>query len=172
MSTVVAFCSSEPAVLDAYADWQSEMHEHLERIRALQKVYDPDCELTVRGWGTRFGYLEGDTGATVPEGWRRSPSGHILPDKRLKLGKQAATAIEALNGEAPSSFTSRPIGMPSRAFVGNHLYEPGAFQHDGAVFVHWGGMPEDVDAQLWTEILLSQFYAAQEAYEAAEAGSR
>ena len=82
MSTVVAFRSTAPAVVEAYLDWQREMAGHSERLREFQRLYDPRGVLTMRvRRGLRFVFFEGDS---VPAGWRRASTGHIFPDKRLK----------------------------------------------------------------------------------------
>lgn len=166
--TVVAFRSEDAGVLAGYEAWEAEAREQQERIADFTTRYDLDGSLTLRAWswpGWRFAYFEGEK---LPQGWRET-DGRILPDKRLKAGKAAAADIDALNAGAPKSLISHVEGMPHRAMRGSHVGSPGAFRHNGAVYVHWSVMPEGVDGAIWDELKLSEFYAAQESYEADEA---
>lgn len=134
------------------------------RIRAFKEQVDPadDLSLHVRR-NCRPAYFSGDV---VPQGWRRNGNGNIVPNKRLKAGKAAQAQLDELNRQAPRDLSARLKGMPDRAFAGNHLYEPGAFKHEGAIYVYWGGAPEDVDLEVWDELKLSELYAAKEAHDA------
>lgn len=161
----VAYRTDLPEILSIHAEWVAAMNEHHARLMEFKRAHDPEDVLVMRVWEhRRFAYFEdGD----APDGWRRGKGGRIVPDKRLKTGKQIAANIKALDDAAPQSLRSLLTGMPDHAFIGSRLLSPGVFVHDGAVYVHWDDRPEEVDKAIWTEIKQSELYAAMESYEEA-----
>jgi hypothetical protein len=167
--TTVAYRSASPAAVEAWKTWQADMKSQQERVAEFIARHNPDGALDARVWhspGYRFAYFEGDT---APEGWRKSPNGRILPDKRTKPGKAAAGELGALTTEGPGALVSRLDGMPEHAVANGRMYSPGSFFHDGAVYVSWGARPEEEPSSEWEELKLSEFYAAKEAYDPAHA---
>ena len=161
-NVVVGYRTTNPGVLAVWDKWQDEMQAQHARIRAFKDSVDPEDRLQLRARRNSVPvYFSGDV---VPHGWRRTAKGWIVPNKRLKAGKEAQATLDELRRSAPD-LSSRLMGMPDHAIVGNHFYEPGAFKHDGAIYVYWGGMPEGVDSEVWSELKLSEFYAAQEAHD-------
>lgn len=165
----VTYRSDKPGILEAYQQWVDDMREHGERLRAFNDKYNPDGKLEFRVREHRtFAYFTRPNLEAIPEGWRITGDlGAIVPNKRLKAGKQAEADIDALNKSAPKGLTHRMDGMPDHVFRGNTWATPGAFRWDGAIYVYWSQRPEDVDSAIWTELKLSEFYAAHEACEAA-----
>jgi hypothetical protein len=164
MKATIGYRTTHPEVLTAWDAWQDEMRAHHARIRAFKERIDPDDQLRLHVRRNNVpAYFSGDV---VPDGWRRNANGNIVPNKRLKAGKLAEAELEELRRGAPRDVTTQMKGMPAGPlFVGSGLYEPGAFKHDGAVYVHWGCVPEGVDASVWTELKMSELYAAKEAHD-------
>jgi hypothetical protein len=156
----VGYRTSNEEALTVWTTWQDALCEHQKNVNAFRLMYDPDMRLSLHARRNIIPvYFSGDE---APEGWRRHKDGRILPDKRYKAGKEAAAKLDELRKAAP--WLQLP-GMPEHAFVGNHMYEMGAFKHEGAIYAYWGGMPDGVDFDIWTELKLSEFHAAAESYD-------
>jgi hypothetical protein len=105
----------------------------------------------------------------IPEGWRKDSRTHdaIVPDRRRKLGKGIAQRFEQLRMPDPRRFQ----GMPGSCITGGTWLECGVREMGGALYVWWSQpIPESkVDLDLWERVKLSEYYAAVEAHEAAQA---
>jgi hypothetical protein len=174
MAVEVAYRSDAPAVLEAMESWQADMQARHERVKEFDERHNPDGKLTLRIWrwpSYRIAYFEGDD---APEGWRRNKRGRIVPDKRTRAGKQIAAEIEAIHKSPLGTLAGRLPGMPEHTISGDRWLSPGIFLHDGAVYVHWEARPvsnartsefDEVDTAIWSELKLSEFYAAKEAFD-------
>lgn len=180
MHAVIAFRTRDPEVLSAWEAWHTAMQEHHERISVYQRSLDPTHKfnLYTSGDGTRVISLASKDGSPqCPPGWRRCADGFFRPDKRTKDGKAEAKRLETLNAQAPPRLAVK--GMPDEVRTPNEwggdwgqqiVYHCGIFVHDGVAYAYWGAFPDGYDESIWEELRPSEFYAAQEAFEAALTG--
>lgn len=107
----------------------------------------------------------------IPAGWKvkgKTRPDVIVPDKRLKAGREAAEILATL--AQPDPRADLPGGMPFFCFGGVGLLTCGLRDMAGTVWVNWSGEAkafEDVDPEVWERVKLSVYYAALEADEAA-----
>lgn len=145
-----AFKSTTPAVFDWWEQAQTARREFNERVAEFEAQY---------GMGRKAVVLA-DFPDGPPEGWRIVESKHgfswIQPYRRAKWQKDIHDAMPEM-AEARES-------MPG---FEHHIFGelPGFFIHDGAAYATIGNA-EQMDADVWEPIALSEFYAAREAHEA------
>ena len=130
------------------------------------------------GRGGRFLGLPWDNGKDVPVGWKVSKDHHLVPDRRVKAGKEWAKRVQAL---PPMKSRAACDGHPGNMFHvaptgGFYLHEPQfhRFVDDGPIYMIWNcacdeskmsedSITEGVDATIWQPVKLSEFYAEVEA---------
>lgn len=179
MTTRTAYRSTHPTVLAA---WRATQEQADEIVRQRKALLD---ELGFTGrpvlvHGQRIigvGHL--DEHGPVPDGWRRDrdTADVIVPDRRRAAGKALAARLDALTMPDPRRDLPS-CGMPEAASSAprGRMYWPGMQLLGDAVYVTWGCDPErveengQVDPAVWERVRLSEYYAAVEATEAAEAG--
>jgi hypothetical protein len=124
-----------------------------------------------------YGVQHLDEHGPVPDGWLRDrrTEGAIVPDRRRKLGREVAGKFKGLT--MPDLRRLLPGGMPSTVL---HLeiskrFWPAIKRFDDAVYVVWGCDPEQleradrINSEVWERVKLSEYYAAVEVHEAAQA---
>lgn len=166
MRAAVGYRTSDPELLAAWDGWQADLRTQNARVVAWKQAIDPDDKLTLHArHGSAPAYF---SGGEPPHGWRRDQHGHIVPNKRLKAGKDAAAEMDRLRKSAPDDIPRR-LSLPRFVVSGDRWYEPGAFKWKGAIYVYWGAQPDagELDLKVWMELKLSELYAAREAYDAA-----
>ena len=173
--TTLAYRSSHPDVLAAWADTQTRFREWHAKVSEWRADY-PEHHAAQQDWTGSLSIV-GLIGDTSPgPGWRHKRGQNVwVPDQRTKAGKALAERIAALKadkiGDLPgmpdtaSSSKSTPTG-------GYGLCHPGMFEHDGTVWVSWNATHKDVaesgwstrqlDMTIWEQAPLSAFYAATE----------
>jgi hypothetical protein len=175
-----AYRSTAPDVLEAWREWQRRAVKFHDECWNLARLLGPDrSPVGSHSWGDRR--LDGvshDPNAPVPVGWRlvtKRGEPYVVPLKNRKSGAALAAAIEAVR---------LPVlklpGMPERIWEGNAISYPSGGLFADAMFIAWDVEPERVedgksrfgeerfDAERWSRIKLSEFFAAQEAHEAGE----
>jgi hypothetical protein len=103
------------------------------------------------------------------EGWKYGKdklADCLVPDRRTSIGKKWAKRLEPLRQRPSNPCPGMPgIVEGSHSFGGVTLHYPAWDAVDGVVWCRWGTRPDpsDIDAELWTEAKLSEFYAMMEA---------
>ena len=173
-----AFKSTTSAVPEAWEAMQVARQEWADRVRAYGAQFGfTDFHYRRGGGSDRFaGFATPDDAPddwkpSIP-GWRYAKTSDVwVPDRRYKAGQNAEKWRR--DHGVVKAFAAVP-GMSAEYIGGGHWYTPGAFLHDGTVYVHWGVDADTIrglksyDPELWTEIRLSEYHAAREAYEDAE----
>lgn len=101
----------------------------------------------------------------LPRGWKKAKTGVIVPDERLKAGKEWSARLTPLS--QPERVLVPGIGS---SFFGGTEESPGNVYYwqptvgllNEELWLAWGTKPEDVDETIWKPRKLSEFYAAQE----------
>jgi hypothetical protein len=171
---VEVYRTTDPAIVAAW-------HEANEAVQQWRnKVGDFAESVTGHSAAWFNGFLDSQycvglvasEGATVPNGWRRHKNQptRIVPDKRTKVGKQAARDFDGLGREP--SVRSVLKGMPVTV-RGEYLPSGAHKSHTfgltakvaGEITVHWGvEVPVDqVDSAIWRKVPLSAYHAEREA---------
>ncbi len=182
METV--YRSTHPDVLAAVATYRAAMADWHERTAAL---------LTDLGFvgrdllvATTLGHrhitgVEFKPGDPIPEGWRRQGKGsatRLVPRLGLKAGKAIARRID--EAKPPADVRTDLPGMPAHRWNGSAFDTPALHEIDGAVWLVWpyelkatavvGDTRSDyVQVRMWERVRMSEFHAALEAKEAANA---
>lgn len=183
MSVVVAYRCTSPSLLKAYRAYRAERTEYGQRCEALCEELVPGSRGLYRG-----AHLVGlDFPGDAPRGWRiQKYGGTGVPDMRLKAGKLAKEAMENLGNPPADIRYNLPGNMPGEVWDNTHFYHCGMGEWGGAIYVYWGIDPETVTTgfswvgrktdethkiskRTWKRIKLSEFYAAKEAAQEAEA---
>jgi hypothetical protein len=176
--TEVAYKSTHPDVLATLATYRAAMADWHKRTAALLA----DLGFVDRHFlvATTFGHrhitgVEFKPGDQIPDGWRRQGKGsasRLTPKLSLKAGKVIARRIEEV--KPPTDVRSDLPGMPT------HIHLPELREINGAVWVRWPyGLQETavvgdtrrecVQLRMWERIKLSEFHAAIEDQETANA---
>ena len=125
--------------------------------------------------------LAADDPDNPPPGWRYSSSKQHLVPRRGNAGAVARRWLE--EHQPPEDSNGRQVmaqhGLPIHDLVDGHdlgrISMPAIFLHDGVLWAHYDGKPGQWLAGnqqpqcTWTERKLSEYYAAREAYDAAQA---
>lgn len=177
-----AYSTSDPAVLAAYhravADrdsWKDRLKTDVEALGAGPRYFG------MRGAMGSPASLSGleQKGEHVPDGWR-TVRGHLEP-RRGKPGEQAR---QWLAEHQPVDIRHALVGrgMPRSVWIpaseGSFSYRvvsPEFFMHDETIWVLYDAEPGsgesgfDTEKCTWTPRKLSEFYAAKESFDAAQA---
>lgn len=179
MSLDVAYRSDASEVLDVWDETTRRYKAYSEACSAFEAEF-PEFALLQRGSGDRryiCGLRHREGGADGPgHGWRyQSTMDGWVPDRRVKAGKEFDRRFRdelKVNGLAVFP------GMPSNVMVPGHWYSHGTFEYKRVVYVNWAAEPakvveeqEEFDGTLWQRIPLSEYHAAHEAAEAAQAST-
>lgn len=182
MGSGSAYCSSNPAVLEAWAAYKDHVLSVNDRRAAMRERFDGRPMMVRRrgfGHGTivvGFGALDtdkrgdliGDAGELrVAIGGERV--GQVIPNLRRKAGRDLRDEFDTLREDGPEL-----PGMPGFAFFGLHVALPGLHEHLGVVWAYWGeddveAHTNEIDAEIWERRPLSAYYADVEARDAAAA---
>jgi len=168
--TESAYSSSHTDVLDAWEEMQERHQTFIDRCETLRNNAPPgtsgaliesrsslDDNRRIVGFGIDS---ESDEDA-IPRGWRINKDRHVVPDKRLKAGKDAAKEIAAVSFVMPVF-----PGMPLHRSHGLKWAKPGLKIVDGFVWAAWSiDTDEDIDLEVWDRRNLSEYYAALESVE-------
>ena len=174
MSADAAYRSSAAQVLADWDAYQAKVSEISEKRRAMGDRFGRRLMVST-GWGhssrvvgfevldgEEDGLVVGDNGEIrIPK--KGPPYNTATPNLRRKAGKDLHAELQRLYLDGPEF-----AGMPSFMMVGFHMLSPALFKHDGAVWARWAEPVENIDAALWESVPLSTYYAAKEAYDAAE----
>jgi len=173
MRDLTVYRTEDPAVIAAYdaaqdaiAAYKQEIGETLERLGVGHLA-----PLGTTGHRPgRFAGLGAD--GACPDGWRYNTRCSCLtPDLRKAAGKAAAKALDAVR--YPGDPRDALAGMPSELLVPGRWLTCGVESMGGALYVTWaadaGALGSAVDLALWQHVRLSEYYAAVERAEEAEA---
>lgn len=182
MST--AYRSTDPAVLDAWHAYRAAVEANREARSGLSYAVGRNLMVNRSGFGhgTRvvgFERFESDKdgdvlhrqGSLVVSSRRGQHHGLVVPNLRRKAGKEFAEKLAALR----SPELDLP-GMPAFHIggdgdtVGISSHAPALWEHEGVAFAFWNCDGAPVKEQ-WEKIPLSSYYAAYEAYTAAQAAA-
>jgi hypothetical protein len=183
MSEPYVYRSRSPEVLAAMRAANESVQAY---VRATNQVLDDAGAGNYATWrdtsGSRAGRFVGldiPQDEFPPKGWRML-SKYAVPDKRTKAGKQAVAALAAIRH--PGDPRHSLIGMPPDVSTTIGFTSCGTrFLEDGtALYVWWRIDPAacresfsrgkfEIDRTLWEPVRLSEYYAAVEAADAAEA---
>ncbi|SEN88043.1 hypothetical protein [Nonomuraea pusilla] len=159
-----------------HPDVLSVWHASIEAREAWGELME--TFLDEHGFGTRNVYVshsgrvlgvEHIEGEDVPDGWRiDSRTGYLMPRLASRKGKAIGASLAELTQPDPRD--AMP-GMPKTMFVSLALLTCGLALIDGALYATWSRpIPEErVDLTIWERVKLSEYYAAVEAAEAAQA---
>lgn len=178
MSTQHVFRSTHPDALAAWQDVQAKRAEvRRKRTELLDELGFAERRQLVNG-NRLVGIEHREEHGDIPEGWRRDSKtyGAIVPARRSPTGKKIGKRIDAL--PTPSLRAALLGGMPEMAWdlENNFICHPGVEQFGDAIYVKWDCDPEKVerdihlDPNIWQRIKLSEYYAAVEARDEADAG--
>jgi hypothetical protein len=169
MSIESAFRSDHPSVIE-WIDAGTELQRAWGKSTNAFRDDFPNHKVWQRGTSL-VQSVTGLSGTESPGvGWRRQQRGERLwvADKRTKEGQAIASRLAELRLIIPHM-----PGMPDTAVDGDRWCHPGITRIDDVVWVSWscpastvreGGWSKvSLDESVWTEALLSEFYAAKEA---------
>lgn len=179
MSDQFAYSTDNPTVLAAFHETATAMKDYLPRLRAAIDAMPGAKNPLVRSgiWGARdeLVAMEADGSGEMPDGWR-VVRGRLEP----RRGKPGDGARAWLRAHQPPDVrnTLAEHGLPRHSSVpsgggGFRLMSPTLFEHDGALWALYEGEPgrgvlDDGKTCTWAPRRLSEFHAAQEAFEAAK----
>ncbi|MFD9950545.1 hypothetical protein ACFWYW_57545 [Nonomuraea sp. NPDC059023] len=169
MSDKVVYRSTHPDVLAAWGFAARAREEWADQMKAFLDEHGLGKRTvwTYNVTGEVFG-IE-DNGDDIPDGWRvDSRTGHLMPKLATKRGKAISARLKEL--PQPDPRASMP-GMPAECFVSLARLVCGLAELGGALYATWSReiSESEVDASLWERVKLSEYYAAVEAHEAAQA---
>lgn len=160
-SVIAAYCAAQ----DALTAYRREIGEVLE-----QHGVGDLARMGTTGHGAgRFAGLVPDGDA--PAGWRVAKTGYLIPDTRTRHGKAVRDALASLvyPGDPRDALT----GMPSQVVVLPRWLTCGVALLGDALYVTWSAdekaLGDSADLTIWHLTKLSEYYAAVEQAEAAEA---
>jgi hypothetical protein len=171
------FKSTHPDVLDAWEKLADELAEHSKRELALISELEDQSgekrEARMRGsfsYPTFMGFTatERDINYGAPRGWRvktfksRTSSFQVyvlIPNERLKVGKEIAAKIEACRRSGPTDprISGKFPGVP-----GSFMTMPGLEKMEDAVFLVYSKDPAVIKDPRWEPCKLSEYYALRE----------
>jgi hypothetical protein len=166
MSEPTAFKTSDPAVIEWWEQSLATRQAFKEEVDAFEAEHGMGRKAVVlQGWSIHVAGLEvlpSDREDGPPDGWRIVYGKHadwIQPYRRSKAQKAIHEAMPTMSeprDTMPGFDWSLLGGLPSFML------------HEG---VAWASIlyPERMDRDVWTEVPLSEFYAAKEAHEAVDA---
>lgn len=180
MTAIPQYASStDTTVIATIERNRAARREFVEAADAFARKYAPEGEghfFMSDGWGTEW-YLTGIVSPTKPTAgqWKAGrPSGCWVPFKNNPICREMAEVRR----------WRKAISGLALTYAGDHnrdgsqaVYFPSVFVHDGVAYMGMPGVPvadqkgsgfgsEDFDANVWTEILASQWHTAKEAVEA------
>lgn len=178
--TEYAYSTDNPETVAAFREVRSDLKTYLPRLRAdLAALGGVGNPLVRNGiWGSRDELvgLEPDGSGTIPDGWRLV-RGRLEP----RRGKPGASAREWLAAHQPPDMrhTMAAHGLPRNSAVPTNsgsyrMVTPALFEHKDTLWACYEGKPGDLmDSKeqdcTWTPRKLSEFWAAKEAFDAAQA---
>lgn len=173
--THTAYSTSDPTIVAAYNTTADAFNDMGRRCREdAEKLGKNKGALIVRDRisGPRVVGLGADDPTDPPEGWRFSKrDDHLVP----RRGKPGESARQWLDAHQPPDLRKvlEAHGLPRYSKTGenleNFLGTPGLLVHDGTVWALYRGEPDGECT--WTPRRVSEFHAASEALEAAEAAT-
>ena len=159
--------------------WKAQRQAHIDAACALAAEVTGHSAYLDRGG--RFLGLPWDGGGDVPAGWKvsdvpigvRMPEGCIVPDRRLKAGKEWAKRVTALPLMSPrAACDGQPVCVFHRPPGRSLMHEPQfhRFTDNGPLYMIWNydcdaslsdkdSITKGVDATIWQPVKLSEFYA-------------
>lgn len=163
--TQLVFSTDDPETVAAWRNVQAEFNASREKTWAeAEKIGKNKGPLVRRSAGDLDVVgLAADDPQDPPAGWRYVRE--QLEPRRGKPGDEARRWLASVQPPNPRNVMDRH-GLPKYfGFLGT----PGIFEHDGVVWAVYGGKPDGEVGGQWRPRKLSEFYAAKESYEAAEA---
>ena len=175
---MIAFRTSSDEQLQKFIAWQGEREAWSDAAHALTKEATGDDRFLSYGAG-RFAAFTWESDDEPPAGLKRVKAHDgIVPDKRIKAGKEWAKRIAALPKLTKTCrCDGEPKGMVMHARRGQdgllvHDAQYHRFQQTGPLYMIWNCECDDeqresivnqVDASIWEFVKLSDFYAEVEA---------
>ncbi len=173
MSDKKVFVSDHPDVLAALEEWHAAWKEFHDALPAIKQRFGGR---DLHGWsgdgiftGRTCGIsaLPGDE-TKAPTGWRYDKRREMLvPNERTKTGKGLALELSAIVQPDPFKFL-KPF-TPTSCFAGGMPMTPGVIEMDGKIYMTWNAKATFEGNEYFKPCKLSEFYAAKEAKEAADA---
>ena len=168
-----------------FEEWKAQRQAHIDAACAL--AAEVTGHSAYLGRGGSFVGLPWDGGGDVPAGWKvsdvpigvRMSKDCIVPDRRLKAGKEWAKRVTALppmsrraacDGQPVCVFHRAPTGLSLM-----HAPQFHRFSDNGPLYMIWNcncdeasmrdedSIAKGVDATIWQPVKLSEFYAEVEA---------
>lgn len=186
MSTEYAYTTSAPEIVAAYrqalADAEAQGRKICEGLAAIGA--GPEIYVRSSGFpGSKTQFTEiVPVGDAVPEGWRPMKRSGRLEPRRGKPGEKARQWL-AEHQPVDVRYVMEQHGLPRASWIakGNDfnysITVPHFFEHGGSMWARYQGEPGtsgsgfDNDKCTWDPCKLSAFYAAYEAFQAAEDGA-
>jgi hypothetical protein len=173
--SLCVFRSSDPALLTAWQQMELAAVAHQgATVHLLTELGFPgDHPVWVRNDhpGQKVvGFGVPDAG--VPEGWRlvREYGDQMVPKRTTKLGKAIQIKVDTIGIRPDGRSVIKDFGMPMQVFAGLSLMSPGVARQGDDVWVKWsqdpranGGPHNEVDMDIWTHVVLSEFVLLVEA---------
>lgn len=185
MTNEHAYSTDNPEAVAAYRQARAEQKEAGKRIAADVAALGAGPRVFVRTSG--FSSIPSELtaieqkGDHIPEGWR-VVRGNLEP----RRGKPGEGARKWLADHQPVDVrhVMEAHGLPRTSWIprgnglGYRIVSPALFEHDGTLWASYEGEPGttdcgfDTDKCTWTPRKLSEFHAAREAAEDAEANAK
>jgi hypothetical protein len=180
MGVETAFRSVNRRVLDALVEYEERSTATRQKALAFANQFGREGAMQQRygmghGWHM-VGLPVADL--PIPEGWRKSKDGYLVPDKRRKGGRALWERMQTLKDSGPDLPGMPAFHFGSQDGFSGSIHSPALWRHGVEVFAGWGcKMPtfstdedrhaDKVDTiRFWEEIPLSRYYLALETYEA------
>ena len=163
------FCSLNPEVLSAYAQYQSASAIWRARMDELTMLseFPTTLKLSTLGGDSLLGLIPWEGMTTPPRWWRLDKEGLLVPRRRTRAEKasQVNTLWEQLR-TIPRAVDFLP-GLPNTLFIGNQAYAVHIRKPAQAVLVFLAADPDvayppfEVGPQ-WSRLKMSTWWALKE----------
>lgn len=164
------FKSGHPDVIEAQRAFEVRAQQFRDYVDTLKEKYGRD-PLVSRNSSTAVVVvglqpLEGENRKSEfppPLRWGVR-EGFLVPDRRKKAGTALASEFARYNVGRPKYPGMSGIAIGG-GLGGMAMFSPGSEKVGDEIWVIWGCGPESVgaDAEIWTQVPLSQYYAMKEA---------